>query len=191
MDVFSIGLQVAFAAVFVVVLVRYLQDRRPVNRDLVFVAGSVAAWFVISTIGSVFPSLAPSITRIAAVFILIQPVVTLRLVRHFASVPRNLLLAAVAWYVVALAIALGIGTRGNPIAAATVIGYFVLFETIAAVQLARAANSRVGYARSRLWLAAIGTTREVKRIFAGRPIIELRGDRPVELMRMLDEMPEV
>ena len=158
MDVFSIGLQVAFAAVFVVVLIRYLQDRRPVNRDLVFVAGSVAGWFVISTIGSVFPSVAPSIARTAAVFILVQPVVTLRLVRHFAPVSRNLLLAAIAWYAVALAIALGIGTRGNPVASIAVIGYFVFFEGVAAVQLARAARSRVGYARSRLWVAAIGTT---------------------------------
>lgn len=157
MDVFSIGLQVAFAAVFVVVLVRYLQDPRPVNRDLVLVAGSVAGWFVIATIGSVFPTLAPSITRIAAVFILIQPVVTLRLVRHFAPVSRNLQLAAIAWYVVALAIALVIGTRGNPLAAVVVVGYFVIVESIAAIRLARAANSRVGYARTRLWVAAIGT----------------------------------
>ena len=40
-------------------------------------------------------------------------------------------------------------------------------------------------------LAALGTTTEVKRIFEGRPIVELRGDRPVELMRALDQMPEV
>ena len=157
MDVFSIGLQVAFAAVFVVVLVRYLQDRTPVNRDLVIVAGSVAGWFAISTIGSIFPSIAPSIARTAAVFILIQPVVTLRLVRHFAPVSRNLQLAAVAWYVVSLAIALGIGTRGNPLAIAVVVGYFVIVESVAAIQLGRAATSRVGYARSRLWVAAIGT----------------------------------
>ena len=50
MDVFSVGLQVAFAAVFVVVLIRYLQDRRPVNRDLVIVAGFVAGWFLVSTL---------------------------------------------------------------------------------------------------------------------------------------------
>jgi PAS domain S-box-containing protein len=156
-DVFSIGLQVAFAAVFVVVLVRYLQDRTPVNRDLVIVAGSVAGWFAISTIGSIVPAIAPSIARGSAVFILIQPVVTLRLVRHFAPVSRNLQLAALAWYVVSLAIALGIGTRGNPAAIAVVVGYFVIVESVAALQLARAATSRVGYARSRLWLAAIGT----------------------------------
>jgi ABC-2 type transport system ATP-binding protein len=40
-------------------------------------------------------------------------------------------------------------------------------------------------------LAALGTTTGVKRIFEGRPIVELRGDRPVELMRALDGMPEV
>ena len=40
-------------------------------------------------------------------------------------------------------------------------------------------------------LAAIGTTTEVKRIFEGRPIIELRGEKPVELMRALDAMPDV
>jgi ABC-2 type transport system ATP-binding protein len=40
-------------------------------------------------------------------------------------------------------------------------------------------------------LAIIGTTMEVKRIFAGRPIIEVRTDRPVDAMRMLDGMPDV
>ena len=40
-------------------------------------------------------------------------------------------------------------------------------------------------------LAAIGTTREVKQIFAGRPIFEIRADKPVEAMRILDTMPEV
>jgi ABC-2 type transport system ATP-binding protein len=40
-------------------------------------------------------------------------------------------------------------------------------------------------------LAAIGTTSDVKQIFRGRPIVEIRTDRPVEAMRALDEMPEV
>jgi ABC-2 type transport system ATP-binding protein len=40
-------------------------------------------------------------------------------------------------------------------------------------------------------LAALGTTTEVKGIFKGRPIIEIRGDQPVGLMRALDGMPEV
>jgi ABC-2 type transport system ATP-binding protein len=40
-------------------------------------------------------------------------------------------------------------------------------------------------------LAAIGTTREVKQIFEGRPIVEVRGAEPVRLMRALDAMEEV
>jgi drug efflux transport system ATP-binding protein len=40
-------------------------------------------------------------------------------------------------------------------------------------------------------LAAIGTTTEVKRIFEGRPIVEIRADKPVEAMRLLDAMPDV
>lgn len=40
-------------------------------------------------------------------------------------------------------------------------------------------------------LAAIGTTREVKQIFEGRAIVEIRGTEPVQLMRALDAMADV
>jgi ABC-2 type transport system ATP-binding protein len=40
-------------------------------------------------------------------------------------------------------------------------------------------------------LAAIGAIPEVKQIFAGRPIVEIRADRPVEAMRALETMEEV
>jgi drug efflux transport system ATP-binding protein len=40
-------------------------------------------------------------------------------------------------------------------------------------------------------LAALGTTAEVKRVFAGRPILEIRTDKPVEAMRLLDDAPDV
>jgi ABC-2 type transport system ATP-binding protein len=40
-------------------------------------------------------------------------------------------------------------------------------------------------------LAAIGTTAEVKRVFAGRPIVEVRSARTVDAMRALDAMPDV
>jgi ABC-2 type transport system ATP-binding protein len=40
-------------------------------------------------------------------------------------------------------------------------------------------------------LAIIGTTTGVKRIFEGRPIVEVRTDRPVDAMRALDALPEV
>jgi ABC-2 type transport system ATP-binding protein len=40
-------------------------------------------------------------------------------------------------------------------------------------------------------LAALGTTAEVKQIFADRPIVEIRTPRPVEVMRALEAMSEV
>jgi ABC-2 type transport system ATP-binding protein len=36
-------------------------------------------------------------------------------------------------------------------------------------------------------LATIGTIAEVKEVFAGRPILEIRADRPIEAMQLLDE----
>jgi ABC-2 type transport system ATP-binding protein len=40
-------------------------------------------------------------------------------------------------------------------------------------------------------LAAIGTTTEVKQVFAGRAIVEIRAPQPVDAMRALDQMREV
>jgi ABC-2 type transport system ATP-binding protein len=40
-------------------------------------------------------------------------------------------------------------------------------------------------------LASIGTISEVKAIFQGRPIVEIRADQPVEAMRILDAAPGV
>jgi ABC-2 type transport system ATP-binding protein len=40
-------------------------------------------------------------------------------------------------------------------------------------------------------LAALGTTRALKRSFEGRPIVEIRTSRPVDAMRVLDATPEV
>jgi ABC-2 type transport system ATP-binding protein len=40
-------------------------------------------------------------------------------------------------------------------------------------------------------LAALGTTEELKAIFAGRPIIEIRSERPVDVMRLLERLEHV
>jgi len=40
-------------------------------------------------------------------------------------------------------------------------------------------------------LAALGSVPELKRVFAGRAILEVRSPKPVEAMRRLDAMPEV
>jgi ABC-2 type transport system ATP-binding protein len=40
-------------------------------------------------------------------------------------------------------------------------------------------------------LAAIGTSHELKQVFADRPILEIHSSRPVELMQALEQMPDV
>jgi ABC-2 type transport system ATP-binding protein len=40
-------------------------------------------------------------------------------------------------------------------------------------------------------LAALGTVAELKEVFSGRPILEVRASKPVEAMRRLDDMPDV
>jgi ABC-2 type transport system ATP-binding protein len=40
-------------------------------------------------------------------------------------------------------------------------------------------------------LAAMGTSRQLKEIFARRPILEIYSNRPVEVMRALEDVPEV
>ena len=40
-------------------------------------------------------------------------------------------------------------------------------------------------------LAALGSTDELKHLFAGRSILEIQASNPVEAMRLLDRMPEV
>jgi len=40
-------------------------------------------------------------------------------------------------------------------------------------------------------LAAIGTSRELKEIFADRPILEIHSSRPVDVMKALDQMDEI
>ncbi len=40
-------------------------------------------------------------------------------------------------------------------------------------------------------LAAIGTSQELKQVFADRPILEIHSSRPVELMQALEQMDEV
>ena len=40
-------------------------------------------------------------------------------------------------------------------------------------------------------LAALGTSRKLKEIFAGRPIVEIHSSRPVDVMRVLEEAPDI
>ena len=156
MDAINIALQLAFILIFVIVLARYLRDPREVHRDLVLVFASVVALFAIAIARTVWPEFPRPVSQLASVVLLLQPFLTLRLASHFVSVPRSVLIASLVWFAGAV-VGVGLGTRGNALLTAFVVGYFVVVETAAAVYLLRGAGRRVGYARTRLWIAGLAT----------------------------------
>lgn len=155
-DAVNIALQSAFILIFVVVLVHYIRDPRPVHRDLVLVFASVVALFAIAIVTSVIPGIPRAVTQMSAVVLLLQPYLTLRLAAHFVRVSRTLAIVSLIWFGAAV-VGIGIGTRGNPPVTLFVVSYFFTVETIAALLLFRAARHRVGYARTRLRIASAAT----------------------------------
>ena len=156
MDAVNIALQSAFILIFVVVLVHYIRDPRPVHRDLVLVFASVVALFAIAIVTQLVPGIPRAVNQMSAVVLLLQPYLTLRLAGHFVRVSRSLSIASLIWFGAAV-VGIGIGTRGNPPVTLFVVSYFFTIETIAAFLLFRAARHRVGYARTRLRIAAAAT----------------------------------
>jgi PAS domain S-box-containing protein len=155
-DAVNIALQVAFILIFIVVLVRYLRQPRVVHRDLMLVFGSVVALFAIAIALKVWPTLPSGLGSLAAVVLLLQPYLTLRLARHFVPISREVATASLVWFGIAVG-ALAIGIRGNLLLTGIVIGYFVTVEAGAAFFLQRASRTRVGYAQTRLRIAAVAT----------------------------------
>jgi len=153
--VLRILLEAAFFAVFAVVLLRYLRGRAPLDRDVLAVFASVAALFALGWIASLIPGPDP-VSTLAGVLLLAQPVLTLRLIAHFRTLPPALtagvtvaFLAAAAWFVV--------GITGNRVATIFVVAYFVIAEIVAALYFVRASRTRVGTARARLIVAGAAT----------------------------------
>ena len=65
MDAVNIALQSAFILIFVVVLVHYLRDPRPVHRDLVLVFASVVALFAIAIVTSLIPGIPRAVNQMS------------------------------------------------------------------------------------------------------------------------------
>ena len=156
MDAVNVALQVAFIAIFVVVLVRFVRQPRPVHRDLVLVFGAVVVLFAFGIARRVWPDMPQAFNQLASVVLLLQPWLTLHLASQFVPVDRRISLAALAWFVAASA-AVAIGLRGNPGLTMFVVVYFVATELGAALLLLRASRRRFGYARTRLQVAAGAT----------------------------------
>lgn len=156
MDAVNIALQLAFIAIFIAVLMRYLRQPRAVNRDLMLVFACVVVLFAVNVVLRLWPALPRGISSLSVVALLLQPYLTLRLARHFVPVSNAEARAALGWFLVAT-LALVIGTRGNVAMTGLVVAYFVTVEARAAYLLQRASKTRVGYARTRLWVASVAT----------------------------------
>jgi ABC-type multidrug transport system permease subunit len=72
-DAVNIALQSAFILIFVVVLVHFVRDPRPVHRDLVLVFASVVALFAIAIVTSLVPGIPRAVNQMSAVVLLLQP----------------------------------------------------------------------------------------------------------------------
>ena len=83
----------AFILIFVVVLVHYIRDPRPVHRDLVLVFASVVALFamIVALRSAGIPR---AVNPMSAVVLLLQPYLTLRLAGHFVRVSPSLSIAS-------------------------------------------------------------------------------------------------
>ncbi|HEX6867527.1 MAG TPA: histidine kinase dimerization/phospho-acceptor domain-containing protein, partial [Candidatus Limnocylindrales bacterium] len=169
MDAVNIALQLAFIAIFIVVLVRYVREPRPVHRDLVLVFASVVVLFATAVAAALWPELPRGITSLSAVALMLQPYLTLRLARHFVPVSQAEARAVLVLFGVAVA-ALAIGARGNVLLTSIVVAYFVTVEARAAYLLFKASRMRVGYARTRLRIAAFATF-----LFAGGILVSGSG----------------
>lgn len=156
MDAVNVALQVAFIAIFLVVLVQYIRQPRVVHRDLVLVFGTVVVLFALAIVRLVWPDLPTAVSQVGTIALLLQPYLTLRLTAHFVPVSRQVSMGALASLALACAAVL-IGIRGNPALTLFVVGYFVVVEAIAAFLLLRAGERRVGYARTRLRIAGVAT----------------------------------
>jgi signal transduction histidine kinase/DNA-binding NarL/FixJ family response regulator len=148
-------LEVVFFVVLGVVVLRYLRRPSALHRDVSAVFASVAGLFLLRFIGDLLPEQAWT-GPAAAVLLMAQPYLAIRLIRHFAPLPRPLELVVLVAFVVAAAWVI-IGVSGDLAGLVYVVGYFTGVNALAAGQLLWASRTRVGPARSRLALAGLAT----------------------------------
>ncbi len=156
LDAVNVALQLAFIVLFVVVLVRYVRQPSAVHRDVVLVFATVVGLFALAIARRIWPDLPAAVSQLGTVILLLQPYLTLRLVSHFAPVSRRAATTALVWLALAV-VAVFIGLRGNPILTLFVVGDFFVVQSAAAILLVRASQRRLGYARTRLQVAAVAT----------------------------------
>ncbi|HVB54571.1 MAG TPA: response regulator [Candidatus Acidoferrales bacterium] len=153
-------LELAFYGVFVATLVAYLRSRRPLERDVAAVFGSLAAVLALQFLRGHLPGGPTTITDLGVALLVSQPYLILRVVSHFRPLSRlvrtgslGLLVATVALFCV------GRPAHGTvaTVSVLPVALYFFGFEALAVFYLAQESFHRVGVARLRLGAAAVAS----------------------------------
>jgi signal transduction histidine kinase/DNA-binding response OmpR family regulator len=151
----TVALQGAFFAVFAAVAMRYVRRRTPLNRDLLAVFASVAGLFLLTIVNQLIDGPA-WLGSVSGVLLMAQPFLAVRLVKHFAALPRWVVaLVFIAFLGAAALIVRGIA--GDRVGLLLVVSYFALANAIAAVAFFLAARDRIGVARVRLVVAGVAT----------------------------------
>jgi signal transduction histidine kinase/DNA-binding response OmpR family regulator len=164
-DVLSLGLDVAYLAVFVVTLRQYLRRPERVTLAVVLVFGSLALVLIVSAVSKLLPALGPVLGFVSLPALLAHPLLALWLVHQFRPVSRRLLGLGAAGFVAlfgALVIVVLSGTKTlDPLVTIVLLGalglYFVALELRAAFGFALEARHRAGTSRTRLATAAGAT----------------------------------
>ena len=153
-DLTTLAIQVLFGILFLWAVWVAIRDRDALARDVALVIAPIAFLLAMGVIGDLV-TLPPWFGLVTTVFLLAQPVFSLKLVSDIRGLPSWLLPGAVLAVVLAsVAIVL---TSGAITAVLAGIGVFVITEVVAAAYLAGEARKRSGAARIRLVIAAVAT----------------------------------
>jgi signal transduction histidine kinase/DNA-binding response OmpR family regulator len=154
-DPTSFAIQVLFGALFLWAVWVAIRDRDILARDVALVFAPIGILLVLGVMRQVVGELPMWFSMASVVFLLAQPVFSLKLVSDIRGLPAWLLPGAAA--AVVIETALVVVTRGAPLVSLGALAVFVITEFVAAAYLAVEARHRSGAARIRLVVASIAT----------------------------------
>ncbi|HVL54301.1 MAG TPA: histidine kinase dimerization/phospho-acceptor domain-containing protein, partial [Vitreimonas sp.] len=156
-DFLLLAVEGLFALLFVASLWTAVRHRNPLAWDVTLVFMPIATLLVVQLAGQAFGPLPQWVRTASSVFLLAQPLFSLKLVSDIRTVPRWLLpVAVIAFGTTAVLVIAAAGQAAVPVTLAAV-GVFVVTEAVAAGYFALEAQRRSGTARLRLAIASFAT----------------------------------
>jgi signal transduction histidine kinase len=155
--VLVLAIELLFLLVFGRALYEFLRRRDPVSGDVALVFSAMAGLFGLTLLRAVTDEPPELLIDLAAIAVLAQPVLTMRLVSHLRPLPRWLLPAAVMLYVASAWPVLVYDGRLPTWSLWLAVLAFALTEGIAALYLLGESRGRTGAPRLRLQIAAAST----------------------------------